>query len=116
MTPLFDPAGQGAAEHGIRQALEYAFHTGVPFIVLTDGRTWSFYRPAEQGSYQDLRVYKLDLFERPPTEAAETLGRYGAMAPASRFVPNAGGDDKTKSPGKANPARLIERVCQYLRN
>lgn len=60
----------------MRQALEYAFHTGVPFIVLTDGRTWSFYLPAEQGSYEDRSVYKLDLFERPPTEAAETLQRY----------------------------------------
>ena len=27
----------GKAEDGVRQALEYAFHTGVPFIVLTDG-------------------------------------------------------------------------------
>jgi len=70
----------GKAEEGVRQALEYAFHTGVPFIVLTDGRTWSFYLPAEQGSYEDRRVYKLDLFERPPTEAAEILGRYLARA------------------------------------
>jgi len=68
------------AEDGVRQALEYAFHTGVPFIVLTDGRTWSFYLPAEQGSYEDRRVYKLDLFERPPAEAAEILHRYLARA------------------------------------
>ena len=66
----------GKAEDGVRQALEYAFHTGVPFIVLTDGRTWSFYLPAEQGSYEDRRVYKLDLFERPPAEAADILRRY----------------------------------------
>jgi hypothetical protein len=66
----------GKAEEGVRQALEYAFHTGVPFIVLTDGRTWSFYLPAEQGSYEDRRVYKLDLFERPPAEATEILHRY----------------------------------------
>jgi len=66
----------GNAENGVRQALEYAFHTGVPFIVLTDGKTWSFYLPAEQGSYEDRRVYKLDLFERPAEEAAETLKRY----------------------------------------
>jgi predicted type IV restriction endonuclease len=66
----------GKAEDGVRQALEYAFHTGVPFIALTDGRTWSFYLPAEQGSYEDRRVYKLDLFERPPAEAAEILRRY----------------------------------------
>jgi hypothetical protein len=60
----------------VRQALEYAFHVGVPFIVLTDGRTWSFYLPAEQGSYEDRRVYKLDLYERPPAEAAEILQHY----------------------------------------
>jgi hypothetical protein len=66
----------GKTEDGVRQALEYAFHTGVPFIVLTDGRTWSFYLPAEQGSYEDRRVYKLDLSERPATEAAEILCRY----------------------------------------
>ena len=64
----------------VRQSLEYAFHTGVPFIVLTDGKTWSFYCRAEQGSYEDRRVYKLDLFERPPDEAAETLGRYLARS------------------------------------
>jgi hypothetical protein len=66
----------GKAEESVRQALEYAFHTGVPFVVLTDGRTWSFYLPAEQGSYEDRRVYKLDLFERPPSEAGDALLRY----------------------------------------
>jgi predicted type IV restriction endonuclease len=66
----------GKAEDAVRQALEYAFHTGVPFVVLTDGKTWSFYLPAEQGSYEDRRVYKLDLFERPLAEATETLSRY----------------------------------------
>jgi predicted type IV restriction endonuclease len=70
----------GKAEDGVRQALEYAFHTGVPFIVLTDGKTWSFYLPAEQGSYEDRRVYKLDLFERSPGESTETLCRYLARA------------------------------------
>lgn len=66
----------GKAEDAVRQALEYAFHTGVPFVVLTDGKTWSFYLPAEQGSYEDRRVYKLDLFERSSAEAAATLERY----------------------------------------
>jgi len=66
----------GKAEDAVRQALEYAFHSGVPFVVLTDGRTWSFYLPAEQGSYEDRRVYKLDLYERPPGEAAAALHRY----------------------------------------
>jgi hypothetical protein len=66
----------GKAEDAVRQALEYAFHTGVPFVVLTDGKTWSFYLPAEQGSYEERRVYKLDLLERSPLEATETLNRY----------------------------------------
>jgi hypothetical protein len=66
----------GKAEESVRQALEYGFHAGVPFVVLTDGRTWSFYLPAEQGSYEDRRVYKLDLFERPSVEAVEILRRY----------------------------------------
>ena len=70
----------GKAEDSVRQALEYAFHTGVPFIVLTDGKTWSFYLPAEQGSYEDRRVYKLDLFERQPAEAAAILERYLAKS------------------------------------
>ena len=67
---------QGKAEDGIRQALEYAFHSGVPFVVLTDGQTWSFYLPAEQGNYEERRVFKLDLFERTNDEAAEILQRY----------------------------------------
>lgn len=67
---------QGKAEDGVRQALEYAFHSGVPFVVLTDGQTWSFYLPAEQGSYEERRVFKLDLFERTDIEAAEILQRY----------------------------------------
>jgi len=67
----------GKAEDAVRQALDYAFHSGgVPFVVLTDGKTWSFYLTMEQGSYEDRRVYKLDLFEREPTEAAATLARY----------------------------------------
>ena len=66
----------GKAENGVRQALEYAFHSGVPFVVLTDGQTWSFYLPAEQGSYEERRVFKCDLFERTGDEAAEALQHY----------------------------------------
>ena len=66
----------GRAEDGVRQALSYAFQAGVPFVVLTDGKTWSFYLPAEEGSYEERRVFKLDMFERSPNEAAEVLQRY----------------------------------------
>ena len=66
----------GRAEGAVQQALQYAFHCGVPFVVLTDGRNWSFYLPAEQGDYDERRVYKLDLYERSAGEAAETFRRY----------------------------------------
>ena len=66
----------GKAEDGVKQALEYAFHTGAQFVTLTDGQTWSFYLPAESGSYEDRRVFKLDLFERTEQESAEILRRY----------------------------------------
>ncbi|HWA85365.1 MAG TPA: type I restriction enzyme HsdR N-terminal domain-containing protein [Opitutus sp.] len=66
----------GKSEDSVRQALAYAFHSGVPFVILTDGRTWSFYLPAERGSYEERRVYKVDLFERSPSEAAAAFHRY----------------------------------------
>ena len=66
----------GGAEGAVQQALHYASHCSVPFVVLTDGRTWSFYLPAEQGDYDDRRVCKLDLYERAAGEAAETFRCY----------------------------------------
>lgn len=59
-----------------KQLFEYAFHEGVPFAVLCDGKTWGFYVPGEQGTYEERRVYKLDLLERTPKESAEKLIRY----------------------------------------
>ena len=67
---------QGRAEDGVKQALEYAFHTGAQFVTLTDGQTWSFYLPAEQGSYEDRRVFMLDLVERSIQESAAIFHRY----------------------------------------
>jgi hypothetical protein len=59
-----------------KQLFDYAFHEGVPFAVLSDGKTWGFYLPGEQGSFEERRVYKLDLLERTPKESAEKLIRY----------------------------------------
>lgn len=41
---------------------------------------------------------------------------YGALVPASRFVPNASSDEKKKSLGRANAAKFVERLCQYPGN
>lgn len=66
----------GRASDGDRQLFEYAFHQGVPLCVLTDGREWSFYLPSGQGSYDDRRVYRLQLDDRSPAECEHILGRY----------------------------------------
>lgn len=66
----------GKTENADRQLFEYAFHAGVPLAVLTDGQTWSFYLPAEQGNYDDRRVYKLDLMERSVEDSASSFRKY----------------------------------------
>jgi putative DNA methylase len=38
---------------------------------------------------------------------------YGALVPASRFIPENGPDSKKQSLGRANAARFVERLCQY---
>ncbi|HET6144283.1 MAG TPA: DUF1156 domain-containing protein [Candidatus Acidoferrales bacterium] len=38
---------------------------------------------------------------------------YGALVPASHFVPNGASDEKKISLGRANAAKFIERLCQY---
>ncbi len=66
----------GRAAVGDRQLFEYAFHQGVPLCVLTDGREWSFYLPSGQGSYEDRRVYRLQLDDRESQECEARLTRY----------------------------------------
>jgi putative DNA methylase len=38
---------------------------------------------------------------------------YGALVPASQFVPNGASDEKKKSLGRANAAKFIKTLCQY---
>lgn len=66
----------GQAVGADKQLFEYAFHEGIPFAILTDGREWNFFLPGEQGSYDERRVQKLDLIERPTKDSVEILRRY----------------------------------------
>ncbi|MFI5331070.1 MAG: hypothetical protein ACHQ2F_08560 [Desulfobaccales bacterium] len=66
----------GQSDIGERQLFEYAFHKGVPMAILTDGREWHFFLPAEQGDYGERRVYKLDIIERDIEEIVRRLERY----------------------------------------
>ena len=59
-----------------KQLFEYAFHTGVPFAIVTDGKEWHFYLPSGTGNYDERRVYKLNLIERDIQESVYRLERY----------------------------------------
>ena len=66
----------GETEDAVEQVMQYAFRAGVRIVVLTDGGTWSVYLPAEEGSYEERRVFKLDLSEHSPQESSKFLQRY----------------------------------------
>ncbi|MGH2536131.1 MAG: type I restriction endonuclease [Candidatus Promineifilaceae bacterium] len=66
----------GQGEGAERQLFEYAFHLGVPLVILTDGQEWQFFLPAGQGSYSERRVYKLDIVEREVDESVSRFQRY----------------------------------------
>lgn len=66
----------GQSDAAERQLFEYAFHIGVPMAILTDGREWNFFLPAEQGDYRERRVYKLDIVDRDLEECVVRLERY----------------------------------------
>ena len=67
----------GVTEKAVEQVMQYAFRVGVPIVVLTDGRTWTFYLPAEGGSsYEAKRAFKLDVLEHSPQKSSEVLQRY----------------------------------------
>ena len=66
----------GQSNGAERQLFEYAFHMGVPLVILTDGQEWNFFLPSEQGDYWERRVYKLDIVERDTGECTLRLNRY----------------------------------------
>lgn len=66
----------GKADISDPQLLEYAFKSGVPMAILTDGQEWHFYLPSGQGSFEERRFYKLDILERDTKESSERLTKY----------------------------------------
>ena len=68
------PVGKsGGAE---KQLFDYAFHKGVPVVILTDGREWHFFHPSGQGEYRERKVYNVDLTEVDRVECTARLSRY----------------------------------------
>ena len=68
-----------ANAQGEEQLFDYCFRQGVPLAVLTDGRSWGFFFPAGQGSYQERRFATVDLVDDDAAEGAERISRYLAF-------------------------------------
>lgn len=66
----------GNIDKGIKQLFEYAFHRGIPIVVLTDGQKWRFYHPAGEGSYEDRKVVELDLIADDSEDCSNYFDRY----------------------------------------
>lgn len=66
----------GKAKQHDEQLLKYAFSTGAPMAILTDGQEWHFYLPGEKGDLGERKFYKLDITERSPNESVEILSKY----------------------------------------
>lgn len=62
--------------HAEEQLAAYAYHHGVPLVILTSGQDWHFYAPYGPGQFSDRRIYRLDLLERTLGESEERLQRY----------------------------------------
>ena len=63
-------------EEAEEQLFKYAGRKNVPIAVLTDGQEWFFFYPSGLGSYDERKVYQLNLIDTDREESAERLSRY----------------------------------------
>jgi len=58
-------------ENHQQQLVYYAFQQGVKLAILTNGITWQFYLPLEEGSWEQRRFFTIDLMEQAVDDAIE---------------------------------------------
>lgn len=74
---LIEVKSIGKIDEGAEQQLfSYAFHQGVPILVLTDGQQWQFFYPAGRGDYDKRKVCVLNLSDGDSEKNANLLQRY----------------------------------------
>ncbi len=62
------------------QLFEYAFMTGVPIAILTDGKEWRVYLPMTHGSIQERLIRTIDLLNNNVEEITEALQQFLSFA------------------------------------
>ena len=74
---LIEVKSIGKIDEGAEQQLfSYAFHQGVPILVLTDGQQWRFFYTFGQGDYEKRKVCVLNLSDSDNEKNANRLQRY----------------------------------------
>lgn len=68
-----------ANARGEKQLFEYCFRQGVPLAVLTDGRSWGFFFPSGQDSFEKRRFATVNLEDDTIDRSAEIISRYLAF-------------------------------------
>lgn len=58
-------------ENHQEQLVYYAFQQGVKLAILTNGITWQFYLPLEEGGWEQRRFFTIDLMEQPVNDSIE---------------------------------------------
>jgi len=53
------------------QLLNYSFQEGVKLSILTNGVTWWFYLPLNEGGWEERRFYSIDLIQQEPEDIAQ---------------------------------------------
>lgn len=54
-----------------QQLLEYSFKQGVRLAILTNGLTWWFYLPLNEGSWEERRFFSVDILQQEPDSVAD---------------------------------------------
>ncbi len=75
---LIEVKAVGLIDDGVtEQLVRYAYGTGVPIIILTDGKEWHFfYAAAGNVPMSERRFYKIDLFDRKSDDIYNEMQKY----------------------------------------
>lgn len=74
---LIEAKSIGKIDEGAEQQLfSYAFHQGVPILVLTNGQQWQFFYTFSQGDYDKRKVCVLNLNDSNSEKIANLLQKY----------------------------------------
>ena len=117
LTPivLIEVKRVGNIEGAEEQLFSYAFHQGVPILILTDGKFWRFFYPFGIGPYEERLVCELDLSDTDSDHIAYQLQRYLSYVTIRNGVAvDAIADDYKKLTSERKASRYLPQTWRKL--